>query len=56
MEKEKVECISGSSLYIYIYIYIYFNIVLTWKIIGVSEVSVIYIYILVTDLRLDPVP
>ena len=31
--------------YIYIYIYIYRNIVLTWKILGILEVLVIYIYI-----------
>ena len=31
--------------YIYIYIYIFFNIMLTWKIVEVSEVLVLYKYI-----------
>ena len=29
-------------LYIYIYIFFFFNIVLTWKIVGVSEILVLY--------------
>ena len=28
--------------YIYIYIFFFFNIVLTWKIVGVSEILVLY--------------
>ena len=29
-------------IYIYIYIFFFFNIVLTWKIVGVSEILVLY--------------
>ena len=49
LEKEKAEHwvrVLEKLYYIYIYVYIYiFNIMLTWKIVEVSEVSVIYKYI-----------
>ena len=32
-------------IYLFIFIYVFFNTVLMWKIVGVSKVSVIYIYI-----------
>ena len=48
MEKEKAEH-RVRVLEKFYYYYYYFNIVLMWKIVGASKVSVIYIYILMCD-------
>ena len=57
LEKEKVEHLSGSGcrkvlfcIYVFFFIivlekFFFCNIVLTWKIVGALEASVIYIYI-----------